>query len=65
MPGQPLQGLLDTLVTEGELVNDHGRIKLGRFWLDRMGTGLLHSNIEDKGGYQVVDATTGKGSPRG
>lgn len=60
VPGQPLQGLLDTLVTEGELVNDHGRIKLGRFWLDRMGTGLLHSNIEDKGGYQVVDATTGE-----
>lgn len=60
VPGQPLQGLLDTLVTEGELANDHGRIKLGRFWLDRMGTGFIHSNIEDKGGYQVVDATTGE-----
>lgn len=60
VPGQPLQGLLDTLVTEGELANDHGRVKLGRFWLDRMGTGFIHSNIEDKGGYQVVDATTGQ-----
>ncbi len=60
LPGQPLQGLLDTLITEAELVNDHGRIKLGRYWLDRMDTGFIHSNIEDKGGYQVVDATTGE-----
>jgi hypothetical protein len=60
VPSQPLRGLLDTMVNEGELLSDHGRIKLGRYWLDRMGSGLIHSNIEDKGGYQVVDATTGQ-----
>ena len=28
VPSQPLRGLLDTMVNEGELLSDHGRIKL-------------------------------------
>lgn len=60
MPDGRLNGLLETLVAEGELVQDHGKLRLGRYWLDRMGTGVIHTNIEDTGGYRVVDEITGK-----
>lgn len=60
LPNQALQGLIETLVNEGELCRDHDRIRLGRYWLDRTGTGFIHSNIENRGGYQVIDAKSGE-----
>ena len=43
----------------GELHEEHGRVRLGDDWLDRAGRGEIHGNIEGSLGATVVDERTG------
>jgi len=54
-----LDGLIKNMISEGDLRQDKEWLKMGENWIDRMGTGFIHTNIENAGGYQVVDDSTG------
>ena len=51
--------LVDHLVQSAEFEEDGAGIRLGAAWRDLAVRGSIHSNIEDAGGYQVVDERTG------
>ena len=59
MPDLDADGLLDHLVEATEFEEDEGGVRLGASWRDLAVRGSIHSNIEDAGGYQVVDERTG------
>jgi ATP-dependent Lhr-like helicase len=59
VPAVDYGSLIDHLVGNEELAADSSGVRLGKPWQDKTTMGEIHSNIEDAGGYQVVDAHTG------
>lgn len=52
--------LLADLIASGEFVEDASGVRLGADWLEQMGQGAIHSNIEDAPGATVRDELTGR-----
>lgn len=59
LPDIDFEALLIHLVSEGELVERHGRVSLGDHWRDATARGEIHSVIEGSPGQTVQDADTG------
>jgi hypothetical protein len=53
-------GLLDAMVQHDELREDARGLRFGDAWLDRQGSGEIHSTIEDQPGAAVVDEASGR-----
>lgn len=60
LPEVDASRLLDHLVELAEFNEDGSGVRLGADWQDSAARGSIHSNIEDAGGYQVVDVAGGK-----
>lgn len=53
------EALLDTMLANGELMEESHRVRLAQPWLEKAQRGDIHSNIEASPGETVVDERTG------
>lgn len=59
LPDVAADKLLDHLAGSGDLELEGDALRLGEKWKEAQARGEIHSNIEDRGGYAVLDESTG------